>query len=45
MANVNLGGSSRLIIWVPHPNARGKRNLTEILSEMEINLIRQSLDR
>lgn len=45
MPNVNLGGSPRLIVWVPHPNARGKRNLTEILSEMDINLIRQSLDR
>ena len=41
---VTIGGSSRLVVWLPHPNARGERNLTSVLDDSDVSLIRRSLD-
>lgn len=39
-----IEGKARLVVWLPHPNAREIRNLTSVLTEPEINLIRRSLN-
>nr|ABZ07479.1 hypothetical protein ALOHA_HF4000ANIW137G21ctg1g7 [uncultured marine microorganism HF4000_ANIW137G21] len=40
---VIIAGSPRLVVWLPHPNARGERNLTSVLEDLEVSLIRSSL--
>ena len=42
---VTIGGRSRLVVWLPHPNARGERNLTSVLDDYDVSLIRKSLSR